>query len=102
VNWILACMVGSFTATSFFWIRGIWRNSRFDRFVGLLLLAFSCLEAGALGGTTCLLNDVGILAMALGALTIIIGRLGKRISIANFDSHGVLLVAFGIYLALLL
>lgn len=101
--WILAFMLGSFTAASSFWLRGIWRDRRSDCFIGLLLLAFSCLTARALDGSTFLLNYVGLCTMVLGTLTIILGRhFGRRSPSAQTDSYGLLLMVLGFFLALLL
>lgn len=102
MNWIPATfLVASFAMTSFFWLRGIWRNRKSDCAFGLLLLGFSCLAALALD----LLNLVGGCIMALGAVTMLVGRVKKRMSsneLASWGILGFLFFLFGLFLALLL
>ena len=65
-------------------------------------MAFCCLGVRSLDGTTALLNDVGLFVIALGVLTIVVGRLRQQISSERVDSLGLLLMAVGVLLALLL
>jgi hypothetical protein len=105
MNSILATLVVSFAAASFFWLRGIWKNARSDCALGLLFLAFSCLAALALGGSTCLLNDVGLAIMALGVATVVVGRARRRTAsnqAASWDALGSMFFMFGLFLLLLL
>jgi len=100
--WILAFTLGWFALTSFFWLRGIYRNNRTDQILGMVLLLSFGVTAILLDSTTYLLNDVGFCTIALGALTIVVGLAGKRISSAQVYSSGFLLAVFGLFLALLL
>jgi hypothetical protein len=102
MNWILALLAISFAAASFFWLRGIWRDRRLDCAIGLILLLFSCIYALGLSGTSDLLNLIGLCIMALGAATIVAGRLGRSTPMQQVNTYSVLFILVGLFLALLL
>ena len=94
----LVSMVGWFALTSFFWLRGIWRNNASDLVLGVVLLCIfaitsrSFLPEGA--------SEFGI--MSLGILTMIVGPLGRRIPFQQASFVGIALIVLGVFLALLL
>jgi hypothetical protein len=92
-------LIGSFVMTAFFWLRGIWKNRRADLIVGCLLLFFSFSTCGMVLD---LLNAVGVCLMALGALTIVVGRSGSRIAARDVYTCGVAFLLLGSFLSLLL
>jgi hypothetical protein len=97
--WRAACALGWFAATSFFWLRGIRMNRRLDRVLGMFLLLPGVIGAYLLDSTAYLLNDVGACTIALGALTIVMGRSG-RLSSAKLCSYGAFFAVIGLLLAL--
>jgi hypothetical protein len=100
--WTYAFLALAIAAASFYWLRGVWKGCREDSVVGALFMAFCCLAARVLDGTTCLLNDVGLCIIGLGLLTIIIGRLRRRAVARRMDLEGLVLMGLGTLLAVLL
>ena len=100
--WIGAFSVVAVVAALFYWLRGIGEAADRIAHLGFFLMAFCCLGVRSLDGTTALLNDVGLFVIALGVLTIVVGRLRQQISSERVDSLGLLLMAVGVLLALLL
>lgn len=98
MTWTPAFTLGSFVLIAFFWLRGIYRNSRGDQILGMAILLSFSVTAVLMG----LVNIAGCCIIALGALTIVVGLAGKRISPAQIYSSGFLLVISGLFLALLL
>lgn len=96
--WPLAFTLGSFVVIASFWLRGLYRDNRADQILGMAFLMSFSITAVLQG----LVNVVGFCAMALGALTIVAGLAGKRISSTEVYSTGLLLAVFGLFFALLL
>jgi hypothetical protein len=93
----LLSMYGWFVLSSFFWLRGVRRSKAIDLAMGAVLLGVFTLIGRGFSP-----DESALLVIVLGVLTVIVGRLGRRIPSSQADLLGLLLIALGVFLATLL